>query len=163
MVCGVKASWPGQKGQPLRFGQVVSPSSWITQFREMGSFLICIDPPTRCQAPMGLPQVQIRGSARSRPGTPPESETPPMASSVDSAFDFTQVANGAEEKGLLMPSDLARATRRKTTSQPTAPLTRQPSYTLSPLIRRPGEICVKSTYRAMHNVTGGKAVKPFKM
>ena len=68
-----------------------------------------------------------------------------MASSVDSAFDFTQGANGAEEKGLAMPSDLARGTRRKTTSQPTAPLTRQPSYPLSPLIRRPGEICVKST------------------
>src|SRR6266404_4059591 len=42
MVCGLRASWPGQSGQALSLGQLPSPSSWITQLWVIGSFLSSI-------------------------------------------------------------------------------------------------------------------------
>ena len=132
MVCGVKASWPGQKGQDLRFGQVVSPSSWTTQFMEMGSFRICIDPPTRCRAAKRPRQVYNRGSKHSACGSVIGKRDSPAG--FIGGFRFLLNSGGCEwglRRELLMPSDLVRATRSKHCDQP-----RHPHSGGQPIFRR---------------------------
>ncbi len=110
----------------------VSPSSWITQFMEMGSFRICIDPPTRCRAAKHPRQVYDRGSRHSASGSVTGKRNSP--SGFIGRFRLLLKSGGCEwgfREGTLMPSDLARATRAKHCDQP-----RHPHNGGRPILRR---------------------------